>query len=233
MSSSQAPRNRRERRAQAQAQENSSTRPSDASDSFSQPSRAPPAHKTLLDIAAERELLGSNSVDELVGSDSIITSTINSDGSLSFLPSPSKSDDPTNSLYLDTVIYTLTLTFLHFTLTLLVHNQYATEPPSVIPLFLSSTVFSLKPALLFVLVFILHPRTSNLAVQVLFAILSIVAGAWLIHATNDEPYLAVMKKAPALGTLWVWAIVEMKWEWAVGTLSVVGGWGWWMGYSFL
>lgn len=232
MSDSKVPRNRRERR--AQAREVSSTQSPDASVSFSQPSRTPPSHKTLLDIAAERELLGANSVDDLIDSGSIITSTINPDGSLSNLPSPSKNnDDSTNSLYLDTVIYTLTLTFLHFTLTLLVHNQYGIEPPSVVPLFLSSTVFSLKPALLFLLIFILHPRSSHLATQVLFAALSVVAGAWLVYATNDEPYLAVMKKAPVLGTLWVWAIVEMKWEWAVGSLGVVGGWGWWKGYSIL
>jgi len=54
-----------------------------------------------------------------------------------------------------------------------------------------------------------------------------------VHASNEDPYLAVMKKAPALGTLWVWATVEMRWEWAAACLGLVGGWGWWKGYALL
>ena len=231
MSSSKPPQNRRERRAQAQGI--SSALSPNAVVPFSQPSRTVPSHKTLLDIAAERELLSPIGKEGLMNSDSFITSTINPDGSLSDLPSPSKSDDPTISPYLDVFIYSLTLNFLHFTLTLLVHHQYAAEAPSLIPLFLSSTVFSPNPALLSLLIFILHPRTSHPVTQAIFATLSIVAGVWLVRATNDEPYLAVMNKAPILGTLWIWAIVEMKWEWAVGCLSVVGCWGWWKGYSVI
>jgi len=66
---------------------------------------------------------------------------------------------------------------------------------------------------------------------VFFAALSVGAGTWLVYASNEDPYMAVMKKAPPLGTLWVWAVVEMRWEWAVGCLGVVGGWGWWQGYG--
>lgn len=212
----------RERRARAQAQDASYKRLPKENVPLSQPARTLPAHKTLIDIAAERELLSPKPANGSVASSSIIPATINPDGSLSGIALSPKVDDHPDFPYLDIAIYTSTLTFLHFTLTLLVHNQYATEPPSLIPLFLSTTVFSLTPALLFLLVFMLHPRTSHPATQGLFAALSVIAGIWLVRATNDEPYLAVMKKAPVLGTLWVWAIVEMKWEWAVGCLSIVG-----------
>lgn len=232
MENSHPPRNRRERRAQAQAHSSTSTSTTNSSISLSQPSRKEPVHKTLLEIAAERQLLNpQKSKDGSHASPSISAVTVHPDGTLSVPSDLASLDDPIPTPNLDIAIYTLTLTLLHFTLTLLVHHQYASEPPSLVPLFLSSTVFSLTPALLFLLVCILHPRTSQVPVQVLFAAMSIIAGGWLVYATNDEPYMAVMQKAPALGTLWVWAVVEMKWEWAVGCLTVVGGWGWWRGYS--
>lgn len=217
--------NRRERRAHAHAQSNS-TSSATTQIPLEQPSRTPPSQKTLLEIAQERQLFNQGDQDAVVDAQSITTTTINPDGSLS------NSDPLDSASFLDALLYTSTLTMIHFTLTFLVHHQYASEPPSLGPLFLSSSVFSPTPLLLLVLVFILHPRASHLATQVLFAAMAIVAGGWLVYATNDEPYMAVMKKAPALGTLWIWAIVEMRWEWAVACLSVVGGWGRWKGYSF-
>ena len=201
---------------------------------LSQPSRAAPSHKTLLEIAAERELLNTSTKAKahLNDAPSIVTTVINSDGSLS---DPAEiagsSAGPVSTPYLDIALYTISLILLHFTLTLLVHHQYATERPSVRGLILSSTIFSFAPWLILLLVSLLHPRSSNLPIQFLFAIISIAAGCWLVYATNDEPYMAVMKKAPALGTLWVWAIIELKWEWGIGCLAVVGGLGWWKGYS--
>lgn len=231
MASLNQPRNRKERRAQAHRK--SSPDISTVPIVLSQPSRAPPSHKTLLETAAERELLNSNTqAKHLNDFPSIVTTVINPDGSLSDpLETASTSAGPVRTPYLDIALYTLNLTLLHFTLTLLVHHQYATERPSVKGLILSSTVFSFAPWLILLLVFLLHPRSSDLPIQLLFAVMSIAAGCWLVYATNDEPYMAVMRKAPALGTLWVWAIVEMKWEWGVGCLGVVGGLGWWKGYS--
>lgn len=231
MSTSNTPRNRRERRAHAHAQ-SKSTSSATTEIPLSQPSRTPPSQRTLLEIAEERQLLSQGDKDAVVNSQSITTTTINPDGSLTTSPISSHPDPLDSASFLDVLLYTATLTVIHFTLTFLVHHQYASEPPSVGPLFLSSSVFSLTPLLFLVLVFILHPRTSHPATQILFAAMSIAAGSWLVYATNDEPYMAVMKKAPALGTLWIWAIVEMRWEWALACLSVVGGWGCWKGYTF-
>ena len=225
------PHNRKERRAQAQAGLKSSTNRTNVEIPLSHPSRTPPSHKTLIEIAEERQLVNPGSKDGPVDPRSITMTTINPDGTLSNSLDPAIFEDLDATPYLDIFLYTLTLILLHFTLTLLVHHQYASKPPFLSPLFLSSTVFSLKPVLFFVLVLTLHPRSSHLVTQVLFAVISIVSGAWVVYATNDEPYLAIMKKAPALGTLWIWAIVEMKWEWAVACLSVVAGWGWWHGYT--
>ena len=214
---------RRERRAQARA--NSSTKNEVP---LHQPSRDAPTHKTLLDIASDRQLLNNNTPQS--SSPSITTTKINPDGTISNIESASDFADATTP-YLDVFLYTTTLTMLHFTLTVLVHHQYAITAPSLTSILYTSTVASPTPALILVLVAILHPRSSHLLTQISFAFLSVAAGAWLIHASNEDAYIAVMKKAPPLGTLWVWAIVEMKWESAVGCLSVVAGWGWWKGYS--
>lgn len=232
MTTSNKPQNRKERRAQAHRKPSANT--SNEPITLSQPSRAAPPHKTLLEIAAERELLNNNTKAkrQLDDPPSIITTVINPDGSLSDpADAAGASAGPVATPYLDIALYALNLILLHFTLTLLVHHQYATERPSVKGLILSSTIFSFAPWLILLLVFLLHPRSSDLPIQLLFAIISIGAGFWLVYATNDEPYMAVMKKAPALGTLWVWAIVELKWEWGIGCLGVVGGLAWWKGYS--
>lgn len=214
--------NRRERRAQARA--NPAT---NIDVPLHQPSRAAPTHRTLFDIASERQLL--NTTSRSVPS-SITNTKINPNGTLSSADSASDPLDATMP-YLDVFLYTATLTMLHFTLTVLVHHQYATTPPSLTSILYTSTIASPTPVLLLILVSLLHPWSSHLPTQILFAFLSMAAGAWLVHASNEDLYMAVMKKAPPLGTLWVWAIVEMRWEWAVGCLGAVAGWGWWRGYS--
>ncbi|MCJ1275007.1 hypothetical protein MMC21_002807 [Puttea exsequens] len=214
--------NRRERRAKART--DGSVGP-DAM--LSQPSRDAPMGKTLVDIASERQLLNRSSS---TSSPSITTTKINPDGSL--MEDPSKEQVELEATpYLDIALYTSTLTLLNYTLTVLVHHQYASEPPSLVALFYSSTIASPTPALLLIIVSILHPRSAHVGVQLLFAVLSIVAGIWLVHASNKDPYLAVMSKAPPLGTLWIWSVVEMRWEWAVCCLAVVAGWSWWNGYG--
>lgn len=67
-----------------------------------------------------------------------------------------------------------------------------------------------------------------------FLPLSALLGAHLIAITNGEPYYAVMKKAPAVGTIWIWCILELSVGAAV--LGALGPlvWGvWWMGYGII
>ncbi|KAL8691128.1 MAG: hypothetical protein Q9218_003580 [Villophora microphyllina] len=220
MTSQEAPRNRKERRARAKQGQDLVDIP------LARPKEEAPRGKTLLEIAEERQLL-QRSKNE---STPLFTTTrINPDGSITEVSDPT---DPVSTPYLDVFLYTTSLTLLHFTLTLLVHHQYATERPSILPILLSSTVFSPAPWLILLLVALLHPRASMPYMQPVFAGMAIAAGAWLVQASNDDPYLAVMKKAPALGTLWVWGIVELRWEVAVVCLMVTGGWGWSKGYAF-
>jgi len=57
------------------------------------------------------------------------------------------------------------------------------------------------------------------------------AGCHLIYSSNEEAYFAVMKRAPPLGTLWVWSVIEMKLEVAVLSVGVVGGYFWLGGFK--
>ena len=49
------------------------------------------------------------------------------------------------------------------------------------------------------------PFLRNIA----FLIAAIFLGSKLIAMTNEDAYYAVMKRAPSIGTLWLWSILEL------------------------
>ena len=65
----------------------------------------------------------------------------------------------------------------------------------------------------------------------MFLAMSVGAGCYLIYSSNEEAYFAVMKRAPPLGTLWVWSVIEMRLGFAVGSLITVGAYFWQGGYT--
>ena len=195
---------------------------------LSQPSRSRPERKTLLDIASERELLSPSSS---TSSPSVTTTTLNPDGT--FTDPPSSSESAAD--YMDIALYSISLILLHLTLTLLIENQYSASPSTLSSLpskIYTITITSPQPYVLLLLVAGLHPRASAAATQLFFAAMSVGCGSWLVHTTNQDPYLAVMEKAPSLGTLWVWSVVELRSELGVLTVLLVGVWGWLKGYGF-
>lgn len=58
-----------------------------------------------------------------------------------------------------------------------------------------------------------------------------ISGCSLIHITNEAGYLAVMKRAPTLGCLWLWAVLELPLISAVASLAVCGFFFWWGDYD--
>jgi len=236
MSTTDQPRNRKERRAAAK----NNPQLTKASDiPLKTPSREGPKTKTLLEIAAERqtELQGgqpflSASPDGSAGPQ-IITTSINPDGTLSIPPgtlpthtTDIASDDPVGPLG-QAIFLSIPLTMLHFTLDVLVHQQYRQSIDW--GMIIQRTAFTFP--ILATLVYILHSRASKLWAQVLFLGMSVGAGCHLIYSSNEEAYFAVMKRAPPLGTLWVWSVIEMKLEVAVLSVGVVGGYFWLGGFK--
>ena len=234
MATSHAPRNRKERRAQARFDAENATK----AIPLAQPDHDGPKHKTLVEIAAERQLLSrssSASKNPDLGRENTSVVTITPDGSLSQPSSEAKMSDlgaETFPPWLDIALYTTTLVVLHFTLTFLVTFQYSHARPEIWPLFLSSTVFNRTPPVLLLLVGLLHPRASHPTMQVGFTAMAVAAGGYLVKISNEDPYMAVMKQAPELGTLWVWSVVECRWELALAGVLAVAGWGCLQGYGF-
>jgi hypothetical protein len=171
--------------------------------------------------------------------------------------------------FLDTILLSLPLTTLHFTLSYLAAHQYAERID--LPKLLKESVTTAFP-LLTLFVHLAHghiisfkkrssknakaetaplslfPLTSDKLTfpflrrlvfppalkTLVFLPVAAVLGAHLIAITNGEPYYAVMKKAPAVGTIWIWCILELSFGAAVlGALGPLA-WGvWWMGYGIV
>lgn len=221
MSSDQQPKNRKERRAAERSGKSKDAGKVQTIDDIAMalPNRKRPDGKTLFDLADERqaELDGRPYVKKVPARDE--------DGDWEFMD-----DDPLGS-FGDAVLYGSSLSMLHFTLDVLVYSQYREE-------ILWKDIFTRTaitvPILMF-LVYMLHgtPPNRHLAVgkQIMFLITSICAGCYLLLSGNKHGYYAVMKRAPPLGTLWVWSVIEMQLGYAVASLIPVAAFMWWNGFS--
>lgn len=97
-----------------------------------------------------------------------------------------------------------------------------------------------------VLFYVLHPHYSQknfipllpkeyqeTVRQVIFFVMSTLAGPYLIHISNNYGYIAIMKRAPPVGCLWVWAVVEMDILWAFPSLCIAVAYAYKNGYGFI
>ena len=130
----------------------------------------------------------------------------------------------------EATVWSISLAIFHFTLDVLVFHQYrqSIEWGEIV-----KRMFTMLPAL-WVAIYILHVRSVmrwKWSRQVLFWVGSTVAGCYLIKSGNKYGYYAVMKRAPPVGTVWVWSVVEMELVPAVVHVLVVGGYMWWNGFT--
>ena len=229
MSEAYQPRNRKERRAAGRGNADIA----DASEiPLVKPSREGPKHKTLFDIAAERqaELQGgqpfASSTSATAAEPEVVTTQINPDGTLSFPEASTPQEEPIG-VFGHALVFAITLTMLHFTLDVLVHQQYRQSIDWT--MIFNRTAFTFP--LLVVLIYMLHSRAARVWAQLLFLAIGVGAGCYLIYSSNKEAYFAVMKRAPPLGTLWVWSVIEMRLEVALLSIGAVGAYFWWGGFK--
>jgi hypothetical protein len=154
--------------------------------------------------------------------------------------------EPPNPI-LDTLLLSFPLSCLHFTLSFLAAHQYAQQDLVSLPALLKQTIIVAFPTLT-LLIHIFHghalpqirntstfsPRiraATRVALQILYLIIANIAGCYLIYLTNDKGYYAVMKRAPAIGTLWVWCIIELGLLGSLGGIVGPGLFAWWNGYG--
>ncbi|KAL6894724.1 hypothetical protein GGI43DRAFT_130870 [Trichoderma evansii] len=196
-----------------------------------QPDRSAPTEQTLLQLADQQDLFkkAAKREKQLAGKDDDDDED-DEDGKMS----------PGAERFLEALLYTSTLATLHFTFDVLVMNQYGTEIKWNRIIKNAGRAFL---AFLF-LFYVLHPSEPNATLipglprrfqrplrQLLFFAMSCVAGCALVYTTNSKGYLYNMKRAPPLGCIWLWAVVELDLLWAVPSLAVTGAYMWVNGYS--
>ncbi|KAI9768191.1 MAG: hypothetical protein M1840_005021 [Geoglossum simile] len=181
-----------------------------------QPDRSGPKGKTLLEIAEEREKNLFKLADER-----------RAELAQGTAPAGAADLDEPIGRFGEAVVYTVTMAMLHFTLDVLVYNQYG-EKINWATIF-SRTAQSI-PVIL-ALVYALHRQADRVIAQAFFFALSTLSGCYLIHATNAWAYLAVMKRASPLGTLWVWSVIELRPSLALLSLCLAGAFLRWGNYS--
>lgn len=154
----------------------------------------------------------------------------------------------------ETLLSSLPLATLHFTLSLLAAHQYAMRIEYG-RLFRESVLVAFP--ILTALVALSHGHiplfrgfsdflrrkkkrgssfwSPSLLTLLVYLPLAVVLGCCLIRMTNEDPYYFVMKKAPSIGTLWVWAVLEMDTSVAlIGAIALPLVWGvFYMGYSII
>jgi hypothetical protein len=162
---------------------------------------AKPTGKTLLQLADERrKALASKGSGSPANNDE--TPTVDRDGDFEFM-----SNEPLGALA-NATLFCISLSMLHITLDVMVLSQYSQE---VVWTDIAGRMLRMTPGL-FCVLWLLHTETAKqwaLARQLFFLALSTIAGCFLVYSGNEHGYYFVMKKAPPVGTLWVWSVVEM------------------------
>ncbi|KAK3691523.1 hypothetical protein LTR37_018600 [Vermiconidia calcicola] len=226
MSEDSAPRNRKERRAAAK----SSGKPVEPATStpklkMAQPDRSGPKSKTMMDLYEEKKaLLEKGQPFDAKGEDAHV---MDSGGNI--FDAGLMEDEPIG-LVGNAVFWSLSLSMVHLMLDVLVYSQYRQEMewrPII-----ERTLFVLP--VLFLLTLMLKSEIASrfeMLRQLLFFVVAVGAGCYVIHAANRFGYYAVMKRCPPLGTLWIWSVIEMRLEFAAASVAADLGYLWWMGYE--
>jgi hypothetical protein len=208
------PRNRKERRAAAREDGRKSSNSSSVEIKLTHPNRSKPKTKTLLEIAEEkRAQLEKEHPDKLKS-----------------WTSEHEDEDESLGPFGESIVYSVALSMIHFTLDILVFYQYRREIEWKEIFFRAARVL---PAL-FCILYLFRTKMANQVPQLkqmFFFTLSVSAGCYLIYSGNKNGYYYVMQTAPALGTLWVWSCVEMQLAFAVAHVIVIVVYTWWNSFT--
>ncbi|KIY04246.1 uncharacterized protein Z520_00940 [Fonsecaea multimorphosa CBS 102226] len=211
--------------------------------------------KTLLEIAAERQAqlsgAGAKGIDaRAIQPENIVQVKIGKRGEIipesnsSVLSSSAQPQEPEEEYpWLDTLLLASSLSAVHFTLSVLAMHQYA-EEVRFRPLIVQTVLVAFPTLSIFIALFHGHlfpPSLANIPASVkywivllrsiIYVVTANVAGCYLIQLTNDKGYYAVMKDAPGVGTIWVWAVLEMGLLGALAGVAGPGIYAWWFGYG--
>lgn len=194
---------------------------------MAQPDRSGPKVQTLLELAESKRQEMMAKHPEAFGLDDAQNAgeeKLHKNGDWEFM-----SSEPLGP-FGDALVYTVSFAMLHFTLDVLVYSQYRQE---IVFAEIFSHLIGVVPALFFS-IYILHTPTAmklKWVRQALFWTLATGAGCWLIKAGNKDGYYAVMSRAPPLGTVWVWCVIEMELMFDLVHVGVVGAYTYVNGFT--
>lgn len=194
---------------------------------LAQPDRSGPKAKTLLEIAEEKNALLEKG--QPFPKSKAPPRPANGEGEGEGAAAAGDDDDPFGQVG-DAILYSTTLTMLHFTLDVLVYNQYSQGIVWAEAFRRAAVAFPI----MCVSVYMTHGETAAkfpLPRQLLFLAISVAAGCYMVYSGNEHGYYNVMKRAPPVGTLWVWSVVEMQLPFAVISVAIVLGYLWYGGYK--
>lgn len=258
MADEHTPRNRKERRAAAkEAGTPFVPNPKAPPDiPMALPDRSGPKGKTLYDLAAERE--AELRKEATIRQAELDAKRAKESGSMPY-PMPSargddgrvEEDEELLGRFGHAVVLTFTLALLHFTLDVLVYHQYAQDIEwnaifkrtfSTLPVLFLLTYILSSPSSTSPSTFSISPKgiltrggnsTKDKLVhvgrQVLFFGCNVAAGCYMLHVGTRYGYFAVMKRAPPVGTLWVWSVIESELLLGVAGLAITAFYGWYAG----
>lgn len=224
--SEDGPRNRKERRAAAK-EKGKPIEPPTSTPKFklAQPDRSGPNSKTLLDLYEEKKsLLEHGQPFDKRYEDGAVR-----DESGNILEAGLGDGEPIGPIG-NAIFWSISLAMVHFTLDVLVYNQYR---QNIDWWDIFQRTFTILPVL-WLLLFTMQSETASnfpLARQMFFFVIAVGVGCYTIHVSNRYGYYAVMKQTPPMGTLWIWSVVEMKLTFAAASMAVNFGFLWWGGYS--
>ncbi|KAF2762647.1 hypothetical protein EJ05DRAFT_8388 [Pseudovirgaria hyperparasitica] len=225
MGDENTPRNRKERRAAAR---NGQPTPAPSSSphldskvpgiKYAQPDRSGPKGKTLFQLAEER------SAELNKGKPFPKQSFTEESGEVVSW------NDEAMGPAAEAVLWSFSLSMVHLMLDVLVNNQYRQE---IVWTDIWSRFGTSLPVFWF-MVYLFHtPTAKKLGVlkQIFFLATAVSAGCYMVYSGNTKGYYAVMKRAPPLGTVWIWAVVELELVYALVSVVGVGCYVWWNGYK--
>ncbi len=215
--------------------------------------RAKTQTKTLFEIAAERqaELTGRSDGRGAISQtpikpENIVQVKIGDDGRIQPDPSSLSSElaNMPETPWLDALLLAASLSAIHFTLEVLTVHQYA-QDLHFPPIFAHTLLVAFPTLTVMVALFhgLLLPESITAGIsprvrlgvltlrQIAYVLVANVAGCYLIALTNDKGYYAVMKDAPSIGTIWVWAVLELGLLGALAGVIGPGVYAWWNGYG--
>lgn len=201
--------------------------------------------KTLYELAAERQAqlaAESGSKPEIPTEDNVVNVAIGPNGEIKTLDGsalPSQQNEDINP-WLDTLLLSVSLSMVHFTFEALTLHQYAEELQWDKVFW--DTILQAFP-ILTLLIHFMHGHLVTIKTskkisdaigglkQILFLLVANFAGCELVRITNTEGYMAVMKDAPSIGTVWVWSVIELGLLGAVSAVAGPAAYAWYNGYG--